>query len=591
MKTKNLLITLTLLLFSLAACQKEPVSAVDPLPFPMDANKDRSVAPGDDFYQFCNGSWLSQTPKPDSYPIGGLYNATPAMDRRLEELKQNNPQIGHFFKMKEEMFDHEEASLQYISEQKAKLKKPASKEEAFRTIGQMLKDGVPTIAQLTFISLNGKVILVLYPYQPSVFNPENLVPAVTKADQPSPLKWIADGMGVEMDNIYYDPALDEELNTLDVDLLYRLMQAGWDDFELYAKPKPSEIDASMLEAIARNLINYPLSYYFAQEYLSPAIKEKYLDLTQMIRDTFRERLQRVDWMSETTRNNALKKLDAMKLLVAYPDQWYMDCIPDITGCKTFVEVAHRLSAANMLLLTKLAGTDDFFTEMLLYCTQTGPDEFRQHDLLMVNAMYYAELNSIAIYPAALLPPVVRENVTSAMDFAIFTVIGHEITHGFDSEGSRYDELGNLREWWTVADRMAFEDRQQQLIRCYDHLALDPINLPGIMTNGSRTLVENIADLGGFLTALDAYKKYLTRNGFTGETYNEQLRKFYECYAEFWCIQYSDHYWDILINRDVHSAARARVNGVVMNTDLWYDLYKVNRNNILYLPPTQRTVIW
>ena len=104
------------------------------------------------------------------------------------------------------------------------------------------------------------------------------------------------------------------------------------------------------------------------------------------------------------------------------------------------------------------------------------------------------------------------------------------------------------------------------------------------TLGCETLDRDYADY-------DAYKDYLTQNGYSGETYNEQLRKFYECYADYWCVQYSDPYWDILINTDVHAASRVRINGVVMNTALWYDLYKVNRNHILFLPEQQRTQIW
>jgi predicted metalloendopeptidase len=588
MKTKNLLISLAFLLFSLTACQKEPVSAVDPLPFPMDVNKDRSVAPGDDFFQFCNGTWLSQTPIPDHTPTGGLYASTPAMDSRLEELKKSNPQIGHFFRLKDEMFDHEAASLEYIRQQKEAIKKPTSPEEAFRTIGEMLKDGVPTMVQAGLITLDGKIIIYLVPFTPSVVKSGEMVPA-TKADNPTPLQWIAEGLGVEISQVYYDPALDEELSTLDVDDLYEYMLGGWDDYELYAKP--TGFDPDFLDATARNLINYELSYYFVQAYVPASIKEKYLDLTRMVRDTFRERLEKVDWMSETTRSNALKKLDAMKLMVAYPDQWHMDCIPDITGCKTFVEVAHRLGTANTLLITKLAGSEDLFTQMLLTYSKNATGQYTQFDLLLSNAMYFEDLNGIAIYPAFMLPPIVKENVTSARDFAVFTAIGHEITHGFDSNGSKYDERGNVRNWWTVADQMAFEDRQQKLIRCYEHLPLDPAGHPGVYCNGTRTLGENIADLGGFLTVLDAYKKYLTNNGFTGETYKEQLRKLYECYADIWCVQYSDRYWPIFISQDVHSVARARVNGVVMNTDLWYDLYNVTRNNILYLSPEQRTYIW
>ncbi len=98
-------------------------------------------------------------------------------------------------------------------------------------------------------------------------------------------------------------------------------------------------------------------------------------------------------------------------------------------------------------------------------------------------------------------------------------------------------------------------------------------------------------MGGFLAALDAYMARLDAQGFTGEARNEQLRKFYESFAHVWCIQYGQKKFDILKNSDVHAHARLRINGVVMNTDLWYDLYNVDRNNLLYLPVERRAYIW
>ena len=213
------------------------------------------------------------------------------------------------------------------------------------------------------------------------------------------------------------------------------------------------------------------------------------------------------------------------------------------------------------------------------------------DLTMVNAMYNPKCNSIFMFPGFLLPPLIPENVSLAYEYAALVTIGHEFTHGFDTLGAQYDKDGYKRNWWTVADKMAFEDRRDILVRCYNHLEMDPVRLPGEYGRGERTQTEDIADLGGFLTVLDAYQAYLTANGYTGDTYREQLKKFYESYANVWCVQYSDQKLALLKEQDAHSCARLRVNGVVMNTDLWYDLYEVDRNKVLYLPPENRAYIW
>ena len=123
------------------------------------------------------------------------------------------------------------------------------------------------------------------------------------------------------------------------------------------------------------------------------------------------------------------------------------------------------------------------------------------------------------------------------------------------------------------------------------MELDPERAPGVYGDGERTQTENIADLGGFLATLDAYKALLEREGYIGKLYDDQLRKFYECYAHAWCVRYGEEKFNVLVKTDVHSHARLRVNGVVMNTDLWYQLYDVDRNNYLYLPPERRTYIW
>ena len=139
--------------------------------------------------------------------------------------------------------------------------------------------------------------------------------------------------------------------------------------------------------------------------------------------------------------------------------------------------------------------------------------------------------------------------------------------------------------------MAFEERRDLLVSCYNHLEIDPVRKPGIFSKGDLTQTEDIADLGGFLAVLDAYKARLEAEGYKGETMKEQLRKFYESYANVWRVQYSDEKLAQFPEKDVHSHARLRANGVVMNTDLWYELFEVDRNCRLFLPKERRAYIW
>ena len=120
---------------------------------------------------------------------------------------------------------------------------------------------------------------------------------------------------------------------------------------------------------------------------------------------------------------------------------------------------------------------------------------------------------------------------------------------------------------------------------------DPVAYPGVFGDGKRTLTENISDLGGFLIARDAYETFLFEQGYNGAEYVKQLKKFYEAYADLYNMKYSPEKLSVIMSSDIHSHGRNRVNGVVMNTDLWYELYDVTRDNVLYLPPERRTYIW
>ena len=317
-----------------------------------------------------------------------------------------------------------------------------------------------------------------------------------------------------------------------------------------------------------------------------------LGITKEIQASLRKRIENVEWMSTTTRQNALDKLDNYRLFVGYPDQWYPDCVTSYEGCETLSEAVCRGNRGILKLKGLLMGGSDVFSYNITQSFLNSNNEMETEDLTMVNAMYVPSYNCIVIYPAVLLSPVMPgEGVSEAFHYAAFVTIGHEFTHGFDTQGSSYDKDGRMHNWWTVADKMSFDDRKQNIINCYSKLLLDEERDPYAFCDGGRTQTENIADLGGFLAVLDAYKARLEEQGFTGDNYKEQLRKFYEAYAYCWRVQYNDAKFDILINSDVHSHARLRVNGVVMNTDLWYELYDVDRDNILYLPPERRAYIW
>ena len=628
MKSNNLWVFITFLAFSslslFTACSKddgEASSATDPYHYPDDylANKDLSVKPGDSFFDYCNGTWLKENPIPDdlSKNIGGIYAARDAMEVRVQELKKTVPDIGRFFTLSDHMHDYSKESRDYITALAAKYKKPATKEEAYRTLGKMFMDGIDVV-QATPIWDKDRLKLTILPMSAYRINTQENIERMKSQPRRSlsttrgengetALTLVAEGMGI-------DPAMlqmsEVEIlrwniywNSHSVDDLYQVMQSAFLTYKAFAdeaglaefnKTLPAKDQATLksLRINARMELNYLMSYHVQQKYMPQSLKDKFVNITKEIQASLRKRIARVDWMSETTKNNAIDKLNNCHMCVGYPDTWHKECLPALADCKTMVEALHRLKAANARLTAKLVGTDDLFAVRIMSSMQ-GPDEEPiPSDLTLVNALYMLSDNSISIYPAMLLPPLMPTgDVSEACYYAVFTIIGHEFTHGFDNNGSEWDKYGERRNWWTVADKMNFKERSETLVRTFNLLELDPERDPLVYCDGARTLGENIADLGGFLTALDAYQERLDQQGFTGETRNEQLRKFYESYAHLWCIQYGSNTFEILKHDDVHAHGRLRVNGVVMNTDMWYNLYNVNRNHLLYLPVERRSYIW
>ena len=199
-----------------------------------------------------------------------------------------------------------------------------------------------------------------------------------------------------------------------------------------------------------------------------------------------------------------------------------------------------------------------------------------------------------------MEPYSQEGANEAYNYASLAVTGHEMTHGFDTNGSQYDWQGDLGSLFSSeADQQEFLRRSQLLVDCYNQFEVLPWSLPGVYNDGAYTVAENIADLGGFLISYETYLRYLRENGFTGEQYDLQRRRFYLAYA--WQIhgKYSVKYaHDRTLGaddnpgaKDTHSLLRERLNGVVMNTDDWYELFPVQPEEKLYCKDGNRVRIW
>ena len=313
---------------------------------------------------------------------------------------------------------------------------------------------------------------------------------------------------------------------------------------------------------------------YVSEQFQPEAKSRMKQLVQNLERAFESRIKTRDWMSENTKKEALKKLSMFTTKIGYPDQWkdYSD-----------------LSIDSDVLATNMLASAKFETQRELDKLGGPIDRTEWHMTPQtVNAYYNPTMNEI-VFPAAILqPPFFNMAADDAVNYGgIGAVIGHELSHGFDDKGSKFDGEGNLRMWWTEQDRSEFERRAKGLIDQYS--AYEP--LQGNFVNGELTLGENIGDLGGLSVAYEAYQLSLNGkeapviNGMTGN------QRFFLGWAQIWRRLYRDRELLDRLITDPHSPSEFRANGIVRNLDAWYEAFGITEESQLFIKPENRVRIW
>ena len=313
---------------------------------------------------------------------------------------------------------------------------------------------------------------------------------------------------------------------------------------------------------------------YVARYFPPESKAMMEELVENLRSALRERIAALEWMTEDTKAYALEKLEAFTSNIGYPNKWrgFDDVSIDALDLVSNVRQlrAHQRAEA-LARLTKPTDREEWFMT-----PQT------------VNAYYVPQFNSIT-FPAGILEaPFFDPDADPAVNYgAIGAVIGHEMGHGFDDQGSKSDARGVQRNWWTDEDRARFELRSKALAEQFS--TYEPV--PGTFIDGRFTLGENIGDLGGVNMAYHAYRLSLNGeeapviDGLTGD------QRFFMAYAQVWRSKTRDETLVSRLKSDPHSPAAFRVNGIVRNVDAWYEAFDVQPTDKLYLAPEARVSIW
>jgi predicted metalloendopeptidase len=317
-----------------------------------------------------------------------------------------------------------------------------------------------------------------------------------------------------------------------------------------------------------------LGKIYVAKYFPPEAKAKVRALVDNLLLAFEEGLKTLEWMTPATRAKAEEKRKQFTVKVGYPDVW-----KDYTA----------LAIVRNDLVGSIKNSNEFNWRRDADRIDKPVDKAEWWmSPPTVNAYYNESANEI-VFPAGMLqPPHFDLEADDAVNYGgIGGTIGHEISHGFDDQGSKYDGTGKLTQWWTDEDRKRFEERTGVLVQQYGAYEA----LPGLNLNGELTLGENIGDLSGVAIAYQAYRISLggkeapVLDGLTGD------QRFYLAYAQSWRTKSRDEYTRQRTLSDPHSSPEYRVNGVVRNHDEWYRAFDVGEKDKYYLPPEKRVRIW
>ncbi len=323
-------------------------------------------------------------------------------------------------------------------------------------------------------------------------------------------------------------------------------------------------------------IGEALGQLFVKEYFDVTAKARYEVIVENVRNAYKSRIEKLTWMDDSTKQKAIHKLTAIRKKVGYPDKWKDFSAMKIDRGPYALNMMHANLWWNNYQMNKLGKKVD-------------RDEWDMTPQTY-NA-YYNESNNEIVLPAAMMtvPGYKDADLDDALvyGYTAASTVGHEITHGFDDQGRKFDEYGNLRSWWSDADTAHFVERANVLVQQFNKMV--PIDTTHI--NGAATLGENLADLGGILIGLDAFKQtdaYKRGEKIAGLT---PLQRFFLGYSLGWLMEERPERVANQLHTDVHSPAKYRVNGPFPNVPEFYDAFGIKPGDKMYLPDSLRVHLW
>ncbi len=348
---------------------------------------------------------------------------------------------------------------------------------------------------------------------------------------------------------------------------YATIMSGVKEQKPRWKKVVEQTDGSLGELIGQVYVN---------EYLPKGSKEKLLEIGNNIRNVYAEHIKKLDWMSQPTKEKALYKLSKVVMKVGYPDKW-----KDMSS----IAIDRKSYCANIVAVSKW----EYDYMIAKFGKPVDRTEWGMYPQTY-NAYYNPSNNEICVPACNIIVPGFEGRMPD--DAVLYGIIGgstfgHEITHGFDDQGSQYDEKGNLNNWWTAQDLAKFQNKTKLIVSQFNKYEV----VDGKFVNGDATQGENIADLGGTVMGYEAFKKtkqYTTNEKISGLTPDQ---RFFLAYGYAWMVNTNKEALAQQVMTDVHAPAKYRVNGPLSNIPEFYKTFNVKPNNKMYQADSLRVVIW
>jgi putative endopeptidase len=318
---------------------------------------------------------------------------------------------------------------------------------------------------------------------------------------------------------------------------------------------------------------------YVEENFPPEAKQKALDMVENIKLAFADRLKTLDWMSDSTKEMALKKLSTFSVKIGYPDKW-----------KDYSELKIEKSPEKASYFANAVNAARFQVEEDIAKLDKPVDRTEWEMTPQTVNAYYNPLFNEIVFPAGILQsPFYDYRADEAVNYGgIGAVIGHEISHGFDDQGSQFDAEGNLKNWWAEKDLTMFKEKGKAYAEQFDKY--EP--LPGVFVQGKFTLGENIGDLGGIVMAYEGLQRFYKTNekpglidGLTPE------QRFFVSWATIWRIKFRDEFLRTQVLTDPHAPGMYRANGPLTNFEPFYEAFGVKEGDKMYRPDSERVKIW